>query len=257
MADEKHIVLIHGTWGHGSDWAEMVPELEKRGFTVHAPSLRFHDLPILEGAIKMGEVSLRDYVNDLKNFVESLSSPPIIVGLSMGGLLAQLVAARTEHKALALFSPAPAAGIFAMYPNMVKMFYKYFLRWGFWKKPMFPSWPEFRQHVLNEKTNEQAEQFFTTLTVESGRAYAEMAGWMFDKHKSAYVDVEKVKTPVIVFCGHKDKTVSPNIARATAKRYTNSTLVELPESDHVMILGKELPGVMDNFDKWLSEQAIN
>ncbi|MFD2178392.1 alpha/beta hydrolase [Veronia pacifica] len=255
MTKEKHIVLIHGTWGHGSDWDEMVPELEIRGYTVHAPSLRYHDLPLLEGAMVMGTVSLNDYVSDLVDFVESLDSPPIIVGLSMGGLLAQLVAARTAHKAVVLFSPAPAAGIYGLYPNTVKMFYKYFLRWGFWKKPMYPSWPEFRTGVLNEKSEEDAKKFFTSLTVESGRAYAEMAFWMFDRNKSAFVDVDKISTPVLIFSGSKDKTVSPNIAKATAKRYRGSVHIELPESDHVMILGKELPSVMKQFDVWAEERV--
>ena len=54
MADTKHVVLIHGTWLRGDSWADTRAEFEQRGYTVHTPTLRFHDLPLEEGAKKVG-----------------------------------------------------------------------------------------------------------------------------------------------------------------------------------------------------------
>jgi pimeloyl-ACP methyl ester carboxylesterase len=65
MAGTKHVVLIHGTWLRGDSWVDTRAEFEQRGYTVHTPTLRYHDLPLEEGAKKVGSVSLRDYADDL------------------------------------------------------------------------------------------------------------------------------------------------------------------------------------------------
>ncbi|WP_231588554.1 alpha/beta hydrolase [Mycobacterium nebraskense] len=111
MSETRHVVLIHGNWSRGEQLAAVRAAFHERGYTAHTPTLRHHELPIHEGAMKIASLSLRDYVDDLLAFVNSLESPPLLVGHSMGGLLAQLVAARTRHIGLVAACPAPAAGI--------------------------------------------------------------------------------------------------------------------------------------------------
>jgi nucleotide-binding universal stress UspA family protein len=111
MADTKHVVLIHGSWSRGEQLAPARTAFEERGYTAHTPTLRHHELPMQEGAMKIASLSLRDYTDDLVTFVNSLDCPPLLIGHSTGGLLAQLVAARTRHAGLVAACPAPAGGI--------------------------------------------------------------------------------------------------------------------------------------------------
>jgi hypothetical protein len=46
VADFAHVVLIHGTWARGDTLADARRAFEERGFTVHTPTLRYHELPI-------------------------------------------------------------------------------------------------------------------------------------------------------------------------------------------------------------------
>ena len=110
MVDAKHVVLIHGSWGRGEQLAAARAAFEERGYTAHTPTLRHHELPSHEGAMKVASLSLRDYTDDLVAFVNSLDSPPLLVGHSMGGLLAQLVAARTRPRWLGGRVPRPGGG---------------------------------------------------------------------------------------------------------------------------------------------------
>ena len=129
MSDTRHVVLIHGNWSRGEQLAAARAAFEERGFTAHTPTLRFHELPIHEGAKKVASLSLRDYADDLLAFVKSLESPPLLVGHSMGGLLAQLVAGRTRHTGLVAACPAPASGITgSSTPANRQMSRPYFLR---------------------------------------------------------------------------------------------------------------------------------
>jgi esterase/lipase len=55
----RPIVLINGTWSYPESWDEMTAALEQRGYEVHAPPLRYHDLPVMEGARSVAAVSLK------------------------------------------------------------------------------------------------------------------------------------------------------------------------------------------------------
>jgi Alpha/beta hydrolase family len=82
VAEAKHVVLIHGSWSRGEQLAPARAAFEERGYTAHTPTLRHHELPSHEGAMKVASLSLRDYTDDLVAFVNSLDSPPLLVGHS-------------------------------------------------------------------------------------------------------------------------------------------------------------------------------
>ena len=128
---------IHGAWSRGEQLAPARAAFEERGYTAHTPTLRYHELPLQEGAVKVASLSLRDYTDDLVAFVNSLDSPPLLVGHSMGGLLAQLVAARTRHAGLVAACPGPAAGILDATRTSLRMSLPHLLRPRPWTKP----WP--------------------------------------------------------------------------------------------------------------------
>jgi hypothetical protein len=65
MSETKHVVLIHGTWCRGDSWGPTRAAFEERSYTVHTPTLRHHELPLEEGAMKIAPLSMRDYTDDL------------------------------------------------------------------------------------------------------------------------------------------------------------------------------------------------
>ena len=234
----RDIVLIHGTWCDGSVWGEFATELEKLGLRVHTPSLRYHDLPYKEVEEKVAKVSLNDYVEDIVELVESLDEPPIVLGHSLGGLIAQLVGVKTKVEGLILMGTAPAAGIFAFYPSMIVCFYKHFLRWGFWKKSMPPYKHAFCDYCMNNQNPEDKEREFAKLVPESGFTYFQMALPFLDK------------------TGTDDKMVNPNIAKATAKKYKNSKLEIIQGSDHMYEAPKFRDVTVSVINKWLEENNL-
>jgi pimeloyl-ACP methyl ester carboxylesterase len=146
----------------GEQLAAARAAFKERGYTAHTPTLRYHELPIQEGAMKIASLSLRDYTDDLVAFVNSLDSPPLLVGHSMGGLLAQLVAVRTRHTGLVAVCPAPAAGIFATNLTNVRMSLPYYLRPRPWAKPVHPpTWERFRREIAKTQTETPCARYTT------------------------------------------------------------------------------------------------
>ena len=257
MADSKHVVLIHGTWGNGDSLSDARREFETRGYTVHTPTLRYHDLPLEEGADKIASLSVRDYADDVVALVDSLDSPPLLVGHSLGGLVAQLVAARTRHAGLVAATPAPAAGIFATYPGTIRLFGRHYLQLRPWTKPLYPAtWQVFQRYVTNTTDEQLARDVFSELVCDSGRVYCELAFWFLDRAKATKVDFAAITGPVLAIGGERDRTVNRRVGRATARHYANGTYVEIPASDHLVFHGTALPVTMTRIDEWMAQNAV-
>ncbi|MGE5405618.1 MAG: alpha/beta fold hydrolase [Candidatus Saccharibacteria bacterium] len=257
MKEQDHIILIHGTWCHGDIWGDFKTEFVNRGFTVHTPTQRYHDLPFEECAKKVGMVGLKDYVDDLSKLVETFDSPPLILGHSLGCLMAQLLAARHPNKGLILMGPAPSYGMFPFYPTMLKAFLKHFLQWGFWKKPLYPDWEALVRYIMNIQPLVSQKEIFEQLVPESGRVYTEMAMWFLDPKRSSKVNFKAITSPVLIISGTEDKVTVPRIARLTAAQYERSTFVLLSGSDHMYPMGKYMPTTLNYIDYWLKDNGLD
>ena len=96
MGLNREIVLIHETWCADNIWGEFATGLRQMEYTVHTPSFRYHDLPYQDCLNKVGTVTLQDYRDDLVALIESLNQPPLLLGHSLGFLVAQMAAKKIE-----------------------------------------------------------------------------------------------------------------------------------------------------------------
>ncbi len=131
------ILMIHGMWCGGWCWRKYKDFFEEKGYNCICPTLRFHDIdPKGLPDPRLGTTSLLDYVEDLEEVIQELGVPPIIMGHSMGGLLAQILGSRGLAKVLILLAPASPHGIIALRPSVIRSFWSSLTKWGFWRKPM-------------------------------------------------------------------------------------------------------------------------
>ncbi len=106
--------LGHGAWCWSEHWLAAAAE---RGYPAYAVSLRGHGGS--GGAKALGRSLMRDYVHDVMQTIAELPEPPVLIGHSMGGIIAQLVADRYPLRGLVLLAPAPAHGAL---PTMLTTF---------------------------------------------------------------------------------------------------------------------------------------
>lgn len=257
VSDSKHVVLIHGSWSRGDQLAPAREAFEERGYTVHSPTLRYHELPLHEGAVKIASLSIRDYTDDLAALVADLSSPPLLVGHSQGGLIAQLVAARSSHAGLIAACP-PAIGPSGLNPTTARIALPHALRPRPWSKPVYPPpWEQFRHGIAHAQTEDTARTVFDGLVCESGRmVFFELALPWLDRAKAAKVDYAAITGPVLVIGAGCDRIVPARLGRQTAARYQNGTYVEIPGSDHLVFAGEALPATMAHIDDWMASNHV-
>ena len=107
--------LAHGAWCWAERWMPAAVEL---GFPVYAVSLRGHGDS--GGRKRLGRTLMRHYVHDVMQTITEIPQQPVIVGHSMGAIIAQLVADRYQPRGLALLTPAPIQGAAYTLPRLIQ-----------------------------------------------------------------------------------------------------------------------------------------
>jgi pimeloyl-ACP methyl ester carboxylesterase len=203
------VLLIHGMFGGAWYWADYQQFLARRGYETHAINLRGHhgSRPVRD----IGKVPARAFVADALEVAATLGNP-IVIGHSMGGLLAQKVAEAGACRAVVLMAAAPPRWIPVVSWLLVRKQLKYAGDLLF-HHPMFPSRKDADALMFNRTPVADRERFYAQLVPESGRAG-------FDLSIGAIaVNESRVTAPVLVLGGHDDQFVVPRIQRALARKY--------------------------------------
>jgi len=249
----KTIVMIHGMWGGSWYWENYKRFFEAKGYQCITPTLRFHDVAPEElPNPQLGTTSLLDYVEDLEKEIHQLDALPILMGHSMGGLLAQMLGSRGLAKALVLLTPASPRGINALTPSVIRSFWSGLTKWGFWRKPLRQTFNEAIYSMLQLLPVEEQKKIFDRFVCESGRAAFEIGFWFLDRKGASRVDEANVTCPILVVAGGRDRITPASVVRKVAAKYIAvSTYKEFPNHAHWVIGEPHWQEVAEHVSHWL------
>jgi pimeloyl-ACP methyl ester carboxylesterase len=230
--------------GAGWVWEDYKKFFESKGYTCITPTLRYHDITQGNSPYpKLGTTSLLDYVHDLETEIRTLNTLPIIMGHSMGGLLAQILANRGLAQTLVLLTPGAPRGIMALKYTVIRSFWAELTTYGFWKKPIKPVFENTVYAALHLLPPDQQKEVFSRFVYESGQALWEIGFWLLDKSRSSEVDESRITCPMLVIAGTEDRLTPSSVVRKIAAKYGRvSTYKEFAGHAH-WVLGE--PGWED------------
>lgn len=249
------IFMIHGMWGGGWHWEKYQRFFEDKGYRCIVPTLRYHDVDPKEPPHpELGTTSLLDYAADLENELKKLDQPPIIMGHSMGGLLAQMLGSRGLASALVLLTPAPPRGIMAFKLSSLKGFWSTLTKWGFWRKPHRQTYKEAVYSTMHLLPPGEQKETYDKLVFESGRAAFEIGFWFLDRNRASDVDVSSITCPVLIIGSAQDRILPVSIVHKTARKYRDiATYREYADHAHKVIMEPGWEEIAADIADWLKQ----
>jgi pimeloyl-ACP methyl ester carboxylesterase len=245
------VLFVHGSYCGAWIWAEkFMPHFALRGFSCHALSLRGHGAS--EGS--MAWASFADYVEDVVSVAGALNEPPIIIGHSMGGLIAQHYLANHPTAAAILLASVPPSGLGSSAMHM-SMFSPDVL----WQLGLLQSLgpaavtPEIihRAFFSGQTPTEAVRQLMPKLQGESQRVSADLL--CPDQPKQTN---DHPPTPALVLGGDADVFLPTSAFRETAT-FLRADLKILPGAPHGLMLDDAWwQPTADTIIDWLIEKGI-
>jgi non-heme chloroperoxidase len=247
----KDIVMLHGANAGGWCFDNFAKVFEAQGFTCHAPDLIGHGKNKASAMTALVGVGIADYRAEMEVFLKTFDTPPVLLGHSMGAVIAQQLAAQGMARALILVSPAPRAGILPPTGGEKQLDQDLMGLGAFWKSVLPPDFALACIYSLNKVPASEQRAVFDQFGPESGLAFFQLFFWMLDVTGATVIATDKVRCPVLCLSGTDDKLVSLLTARATAAAYPSAPFWELQGHGHMLLVEPGADEIAQRIAGWI------
>jgi pimeloyl-ACP methyl ester carboxylesterase len=243
------LVMAHGAFCGGWAFDDFRKPFEARGDRVLAPDLRGHGAD--EGAGAVVGVSMTDYARDIAALCDSLDEPPVLVGHSLGGLVAQLAARRTRVKALVLLAPSPPWGVAGSSLEEAITAFGVQMLGPFSSGAVDPDADLMRRYSLNRVAPAGREAVIGRMRPESALALRQTLNWWLDPFMTTSVGPGPIGAPTLALVGADDVVHPPMTVSTTAERL-GATCEVLPGMSHWLVGEAGWEAAAERVADWLS-----
>ena len=239
------LLLVHGISGGAWYWARYQAFFAERGYTSHAVDLRGRgrSRPVAD----LGRVTMTDYVADALAVATRLPAPPVVIGHSMGGLVAQKLAEAGAARAAVLLCTAPPRGIVLASRALVARQLKH-LPAMLLGRPLAGSRADHDFLTFNRVPEGDRAPLFDQLVPDSGRVARELSVG------AVAVDAARVRCPVLVASAEHDRFVPPAVGRRVARKYGAAFRV-FAGHGHFLVCEPRWEGPASEIERWIAEEA--
>lgn len=235
-------------------WEVFESEFRSRGHRVVMPDLRHEGLDARRPLRRdLAHLGLSDYLADVLRVFDRIEGPTVIVGHSLGGLLAQLVAVQRRPLAIVLVSPMPPAGCGIPGPHAASLFWRSVssVPWGWRQAASLEA--QVIKDALRGVPPELAAQFASRIGSDSVRVLMEIGFWWLDLTNASTVPAKSVRCPVLCVGGVKDPIATSSLVAAVAARYADSNHLEYPDNTHWLPLEPGGDAIARDILDWVAQ----
>ncbi len=233
------VVFLHGgldTHESYAGWLQRFAEAGHEGFAASRRGRR--GIPPQEA---LG-VTLEDYLDDTMAVLDEVEGKPIVIGHSLGGVLALKLAELDRCAAAVLMAPA-GPGPLIPQPRSLPLLLSYLP--GIMRgDPFLPDRSDSGRVFMNCMTSGEADAVYGKLVPESGVAFRQL---MFG---SMRIRPAGVRCPVLCVAGREDRTVAPAQIRSAARRF-DGDLREYVGHGHLLIHERGWERIADDVIAWV------
>ena len=264
-AGGRPVVFIHGLWLHATSWTPWMELFAESGYEPIAPGWP-NEPPTVEEARQHPEVvanvGIDEITTHMAGIVDALDTPPIIIGHSFGGLIAEKLLGEDRGAAAVAIDPAQIKGVLPLPLAQLRASLPALGNPANLHKSVALTIKEFRFGFGNAVSEEESDELFEKWTIPSpARPLFQAAVANFSIHSPAKVNTgNQSRGPLLLISGTADHTVPDVVTRSTLKQYRDSTAVtELKQFEgrgHSLAIDGGWKDVAGAVLEWLSTQGL-
>ena len=227
--------MYHGAWYYNENF---LPYLERNGYKGYALSFSNHGKS--ESRKNTNLLTIKQYVDDLKEAIQYIGQEPILVGHSMGGFVIQKYLETNKNESNVLLASVAPYGNWRTTLTILKKYPLTFIKTNILLnlKILIQNKKLYLEMMFsNTRTFDEVEENYHKLDNESIGAYLGMSGFNLVKTK-------KITSNIIVMGGELDKLVIVKEVMDTAKAYDTKPVI-FEGVPHDMILDKQWKKIID------------
>jgi pimeloyl-ACP methyl ester carboxylesterase len=251
------ILFIHGMYMTPLCWENWLRRMQASGYTCLAPGWpgRDQDVKTLRSKhpdSELANLTLTKVLEHLTTHLQKLEPRPILIGHSMGGLIAQLLLQRGLGSAAIAVHSAPPQGVLSLKWSHLKANWPHINPLG--SQPVKLSFEQFQYAFVNDLPQAEQHAAFEAYCVpESRKVPAESLG------KIAHIDFEKPGPPLLLLAGTNDHIIPASLNQSNFNKYQRPNSVtefkEFPRT-HFVLGEKNWEEVADYAKAWLHRNGL-
>jgi pimeloyl-ACP methyl ester carboxylesterase len=259
------VVFIHGLWLHATSWGPWLELFRASGYEPIAPGWPNEPATVTEARQNpdaVANLGIDDTTAHYGAIIDSLESPPVIIGHSFGGLITEKLLGQGHGIAGVAIDPAQIKGVLPLPLAQLRAGLPGLGNPANLHKAVSLTNKEFRFGFGNALSEEESDELFERWTIPSpARPLFQAAAANFVLHSEAKVDTDNdTRGPLLLISGLKDHTVPDVVTRSTLKQYRDSSAVtELKQFEgrgHSLTIDSGWKEVADAVLSWLNDNVI-
>jgi len=209
------VVMIHGAFCGGWVFNDFAAPFTANGYDVRRPDLPGHGT---DARTSVAGLSMSDYARHVASLAAALEAPPILIGHSLGGLVALLAAAQVRTAGLILLAPSSPWGVGGSTMEEAVSAVALYALGPYWALAIEPEYATFRRYAVDRLPRAERHALFERMGPESGRAIFETLNWWLDPFMTTLARPERIAAPILMLSGARDAIHPPSTIRETARR---------------------------------------
>ena len=222
------IMFVHGLWMHSSTWDPWMAFFSEKGYEVSNPGWPGDSETVAasrENSRAIANRGVKEVAGSYAKVIGSLSTPPILIGHSFGGMLVQELLGRGIAAAAVAIDPAPIKGVWQLPLSTIRASLPIIGNPFNLTKAVSLSYDEFRYAFANAVPEEEAKELYDRATMPApARPLFQAATATLNPFSETRINTtSRTRGPLLIISGEEDHIVPPVLVKAAFRKYQKSS----------------------------------